>query len=147
MRPARLLAQRLLRAPSAAAGSLPRAALALPELRAHALAPAGGRDPPAAHAALAGDYERAYATQEVVYRLNKAVYRFGEPSSDAHQRMKMAMHLQGRFPSTTVRPPLRPLDEADIQRIRDDLAESGFDEWYGTRGLLQEVDASVLAVG
>ena len=99
------------------------------------------------HAALSGDYERAYATQEVVYRLNKAVYRFGEPSSDAHQRMKMAMHLQGRFPSTTVRPPLRPLDEADIQRIRDDLAESGFDEWYGTRGLLQDVDASVLAVG
>ena len=32
-------------------------------------------------AVLAGDYVRAYATQEVVYRLNKCVYRFGEPSS------------------------------------------------------------------
>lgn len=88
------------------------------------------------HAALSGDYVRAYATQEVVYRLNKTVYRFGEPSSDAHQRMKAAMHLQGRFPSLTVRPPLRPLDAAEIQRIRTDLDASGFQAWYETRGLL-----------
>jgi dihydrodipicolinate synthase/N-acetylneuraminate lyase len=60
--------------------------------------------------------------------------------------MKMAMHLQGRFPSTTVRPPLRPLADDDIERIRADLAESGFDEWYGARGLLQGVDAPALAV-
>ena len=55
LRPTRLLAQRLLRAPSAAAGALPRAALALPDLRPHTLASAGRSDPLAAHAALAGD--------------------------------------------------------------------------------------------
>lgn len=88
------------------------------------------------HAALEGDYARAWTTQEVVYRLNKAVYRFGEPSSDAHQRMKIAMHLQGRFPSMHIRPPLRPLDKAEIRRIQADLDASGFDRWYGERGLL-----------
>lgn len=97
------------------------------------------------HAALSGDYARAYATQEVVYRLNKTVYRFGEPSSDAHQRMKIAMHLQNRFPSQTVRPPLRPLAPAEIQRIRTELDESGFADWYGTRGLLPSLAQEALA--
>lgn len=87
-------------------------------------------------AALAGDYVRAYATQEVVYRLNKCVYRFGEPSSEAHQRMKTAMFLQGRFPSLDMRPPVRPLSRAEVQRIQADLADSGFEQWYADRGLL-----------
>ena len=82
------------------------------------------------HSALAGDLAQANAVQEVVYRLNKTVYRFGEPSSDAHQRMKVAMTLQARFPSMNVRPPLRPLPEHEIERIRSELAESGFDDWY-----------------
>ncbi len=37
--------------------------------------------------------------------------------------MKIAMTLQGRFPSMTVRPPLRPLSDAEIARIRSELAE------------------------
>ncbi len=97
------------------------------------------------HAALEGDYTRAYATQEVVYRLNKTVYRFGEPSSDAHQRMKVAMYLQGRFPSMTVRPPLRPLPDQEIQRIQADLDASGFTQWYGERGLLTAPQTTLAA--
>ena len=72
--------------------------------------------------ALSGDLERARHAQELVYRLNKIVYRFGEPSSDAHQRMKVAMTLQGRFPSMVVRPPLRPLGEKDMERIKREVA-------------------------
>ncbi|HRW11161.1 MAG TPA: dihydrodipicolinate synthase family protein, partial [Caldilineaceae bacterium] len=34
------------------------------------------------HSALSGDYAKAKETQEVVHKLNQAVYRFGEPSSD-----------------------------------------------------------------
>ena len=82
------------------------------------------------HSALAGDLARTNQVQEVVYRLNKTVYRFGEPSSDAHQRMKVAMTLQGRFPSLVVRPPLRPLPPPEIERIRSELAESGYEAWY-----------------
>ena len=82
------------------------------------------------HSALAGDYAKAKETQEVVHALNQAVYRFGEPSSDAHQRMKVAMTLQGRFPSMVVRPPLRPLPDHEIARIQREIDASGFDAWY-----------------
>lgn len=76
--------------------------------------------------ALAGDLQGAYAAQEKVRPLSQIVYRFGEPSSDAHQRMKCAMTLLGRFPSMTMRRPLRPLPEAEVARIRRELVEAGF---------------------
>lgn len=77
-------------------------------------------------AAIAGDLTEANRVQELIYRLNKMVYRFGEPSSDAHQRMKVAMSMQGRFPSMVVRPPLRPLGEAEMERIRSEVAETPY---------------------
>jgi 4-hydroxy-tetrahydrodipicolinate synthase len=72
--------------------------------------------------ALSGDLAAARRVQESVYPLARLVYRFGEPSGDAHQRMKAAMTLQGRFPSMVVRPPLRPLSDEDMQRIEAELA-------------------------
>lgn len=78
-------------------------------------------------AALAGDLAQAQEVQESVYPLARLVYRFGEPSSDAHQRMKAAMTLQGRFPSMVVRPPLRPLSDADMARIKQELTAAGYD--------------------
>lgn len=78
-------------------------------------------------AALAGDLAAARRAQERVYPLARIVYRFGEPSSDAHQRMKAAMTMLGRFPSLTMRPPLRPLGTSEIQRIGADLAAAGYD--------------------
>jgi 4-hydroxy-tetrahydrodipicolinate synthase len=96
------------------------------------------------HTALSGDLANIRPVQDLVYRLNKIVYRFGEPSSDAHQRMKVAMTLQGRFPSMVVRPPLRPLSGQEITRIRSELAESGFDEWY--RGYQNQPKAQLEAV-
>jgi 4-hydroxy-tetrahydrodipicolinate synthase len=76
--------------------------------------------------ALAGDLKGAYAAQEKVRPLSQIVYRFGEPSSDAHQRMKCAMTLLGYFPSMRMRRPLRPLPPAEVERIRRELVESGF---------------------
>jgi 4-hydroxy-tetrahydrodipicolinate synthase len=76
--------------------------------------------------ALAGDLKGAYAAQEKVRPLSQVVYRFGEPSSDAHQRMKCAMTLLGHFPSMRMRRPLRPLPPAEVERIRRELVESGF---------------------
>jgi 4-hydroxy-tetrahydrodipicolinate synthase len=76
--------------------------------------------------ALSGDLAGARRIQESVYPLANMVYRFGEPSGDAHQRMKAAMTLQGRFPSMTVRPPLRPLSEEDVQRIKEELVAAGY---------------------
>ena len=78
-------------------------------------------------AALSGDLAGARRVQESVYPLARLVYRFGEPSGDAHQRMKAAMTLQGRFPSMVVRPPLRPLPDEEVQRIEAELAVAGYE--------------------
>jgi 4-hydroxy-tetrahydrodipicolinate synthase len=77
-------------------------------------------------AALCGDLARAYAAQEKVRPLAQIVYRFGEPSSDAHQRMKCAMTLMGQFPSMHMRRPLRPLPQHEVERIRHELNVSGY---------------------
>lgn len=76
--------------------------------------------------ALAGDLKGAYAAQEKIRPLAQIVYRFGEPSSDAHQRMKCAMTLMGKFPSMRMRRPLRPLSDSEVARIRRELIEAGF---------------------
>lgn len=77
-------------------------------------------------AALAGDLQGAYLAQEKVRPLSQIVYRFGEPSSDAHQRMKCAMTLMGKFPSMKMRRPIRPLPANEIERIRTELIQGGF---------------------
>lgn len=76
-------------------------------------------------AALAGDLARARALRDRVDTLARAIYRFGEPSADAHQRMKMAAYLTGKIPSPVVRPPLRRLDPDTIQEMRDELVYAG----------------------
>lgn len=73
------------------------------------------------HAALEGDLPRAQRAQQVVAPLARIVYNFGEPGCDAHQRMKVARWLMGKFPSPHFRRPVRPLAESEIQRIRDEL--------------------------
>jgi hypothetical protein len=53
------------------------------------------------------------------------VYAFGEPGCGAHQRMKAARWLLGRFPSPTFRRPVRPLSADDLGRIRQGLEAIG----------------------
>ncbi len=77
-------------------------------------------------AALSGDLEQANMLQDKVRPLSQIVYRFGEPSSDAHQRMKCAMTLIGKFPSMRMRRPIRPLPQSEIDRIAVELTEAGF---------------------
>lgn len=78
------------------------------------------------HSALDGDLEGARRAQEKLDPLARLVYGFGEPSGDAHQRMKCIMYLMGRFPSMTVRRPLRPLPKAEVQRLKDGLDSLGY---------------------
>ena len=73
------------------------------------------------HAALDADLPRAQKAQQVVAPLARIVYNFGEPGCDAHQRMKVARWLMGKFPSPHFRRPVRPLPEEDIDRIRREL--------------------------
>ena len=75
--------------------------------------------------ALDKNLEGAYAAQEKVRPLAKIIYRFGEPSSNAHHRMKCARWLMGKFPNPHVRRPLRPLPKTEVERVRNELAAIG----------------------
>jgi len=77
--------------------------------------------------ALSQDLKGAYSIQEKILPLSKIIYRFGEPSGSAHQRMKYALWLMGKFPSPVVRRPLRSLPQKEIDLIRRELNEAGFE--------------------
>ena len=79
------------------------------------------------HCALDGDLAGARETQKVIAELARIIYRFGEPSSNAHHRMKCARWLLGKFPSPHVRRPLRPLPDSEVARIRTDLQNLGYE--------------------
>ncbi len=76
-------------------------------------------------AAMEGDLAAAGKVRARVDELARAIYDFGEPSSEAHQRMKMAAYLMGRLSSPLVRPPLRPLEKPAIDSIRARLISAG----------------------
>ena len=73
------------------------------------------------HTALDGDLAGAREARETVAPLARLIYNFGEPGCGAHQRMKVARWLMGRFPSPRFRRPIRPLSDAGIQDIREQL--------------------------
>lgn len=73
------------------------------------------------HTALDGDLAGAREARETVAPLARLIYNFGEPGCGAHQRMKVARWLMGRFPSPQFRRPIRPLSDAGVQDIRDQL--------------------------
>lgn len=76
-------------------------------------------------AALAGRLNEARVLADRVYVLKQAIYRMGEPSADAHQRMKAAVYLLGRIPSPIVRPPLAPLSDEIFAELREQLVQVG----------------------
>jgi 4-hydroxy-tetrahydrodipicolinate synthase len=77
------------------------------------------------HACLDGDLPRAKRAQQTVAPLARLIYNFGEPGCGAHQRMKVAKWLLGEISSPVFRRPIRPLPEADVQRLRDGLRAIG----------------------
>jgi 4-hydroxy-tetrahydrodipicolinate synthase len=57
--------------------------------------------------------------------LKDVVYGGGEPSGDAHARMKMAMYLAGIFKSPAVQPPTRLPSAAETEAIKAALRDVG----------------------
>ncbi|WP_368930694.1 dihydrodipicolinate synthase family protein [Achromobacter xylosoxidans] len=72
----------------------------------------------------AGDLKRAQAVQARITPLKDAVYGAGEPTGEAHARMKAGMYLAGVLESTTVRPPTEAPGAADMQALRAALAKA-----------------------
>jgi 4-hydroxy-tetrahydrodipicolinate synthase len=72
-----------------------------------------------------GDLKRAMSIQQQIDALKEVVYASGEPSGDAHARMKTAMMLAGRFRSNLTRPPIQAPTGAVLERIREAVDRSG----------------------
>jgi len=69
-----------------------------------------------------GDLKGAMACQARIDPLKDVVYGMGEPTGDAHARMKLAMVLAGRLKSAAVRPPTAEPDAATRDAIATALA-------------------------
>jgi 4-hydroxy-tetrahydrodipicolinate synthase len=72
----------------------------------------------------AGDLAEAMRVQGLITPLKDAVYGDGEPTGEAHGRMKAAMALAGIIRSATVRPPTQAPTAAEIEAIRAALAHA-----------------------
>jgi 4-hydroxy-tetrahydrodipicolinate synthase len=72
----------------------------------------------------AGDLKRAQAVQALITPLKDAVYGGGEPTGEAHARMKAGMYLAGVLESATVRPPTEAPGAADMEALRAALANA-----------------------
>jgi 4-hydroxy-tetrahydrodipicolinate synthase len=55
------------------------------------------------------EFVRTRELQEQIFPMAEAIYGIGEPSGDAHARMKEALKQRGVFSSALMRPPLLPL--------------------------------------
>lgn len=69
------------------------------------------------------DFLRTRELQEQVFPMAEAIYGIGEPSGDAHARMKEALAQRGVFKSAFMRPPILPLTEAEKRKVADAVAK------------------------
>jgi len=76
-------------------------------------------------AVTAGDLKAAMALQARINPLKDVVYGGGEPTGDAHARMKMAMYLAGILKSSAVQPPTRLPSGAELKAIENALQDAG----------------------
>ncbi len=72
-----------------------------------------------------GDLKAAHALQDRIYPLKEVVYGSGEPSGDAHARLKTAMMLARRFASNRMRPPFHPPEGATLDAICAAVQQAG----------------------
>lgn len=72
-----------------------------------------------------GNLHEAMEIQNRINPLKDAVYGAGEPTGDAHARMKVALVMSGRLKSAVVQPPIKQPGEAEIDTIRRALADAG----------------------
>jgi 4-hydroxy-tetrahydrodipicolinate synthase len=72
----------------------------------------------------ADDLGRAREINDRIWPIKEAVYGAGEPSGDAHARMKEGMALRGIFRSALVRPPVLRPSSAELAAMQAALVAS-----------------------
>lgn len=88
-----------------------------------------------------GDLKRAQAVQRRINNLKEVVYADGEPSGDAHARMKTAMMLAGRFRSNLTRPPIKRPEGPMLDKIRKAVQQANLAPVRSTVDVTSEVTA------
>ncbi len=73
----------------------------------------------------AGDLKKAQKIQDWINPLKDVVYGGGEPTGDAHARMKIAMYYAGILKSTRVQPPTRLPQGAALDAIKEAVRKAG----------------------
>ncbi|MBB1634281.1 dihydrodipicolinate synthase family protein [Cupriavidus sp. UME77] len=73
----------------------------------------------------AGDLHEAMRVQALINPLKDAVYGAGEPTGEAHGRMKAAMALAGILRDGTVRPPTHAPSATELAAIKAALEHAG----------------------
>ncbi len=72
----------------------------------------------------AGDYATALSLEQKVSAMSEAIYGVGQPSGDAHARMKYAIYRRGIFSSPKMKEPVLPIHEKEKQQIEDALKKA-----------------------
>jgi 4-hydroxy-tetrahydrodipicolinate synthase len=71
------------------------------------------------------DFTLARDHQAKIFYVSQAIYGVGEPSGDAHARMKEVLKQRGLFTSALMRLPILPLNKNELQGVTDGLKEAG----------------------
>ena len=77
------------------------------------------------NAVKAGDLKKAMQVQAVITPLKDAVYGGGEPTGEAHARMKAGMYLAGVIGDATVRPPTEAPSDRELAALRAAVRQAG----------------------
>lgn len=73
----------------------------------------------------ANDFARTRKLQAKIFPLAQAVYQIGQPSGEAHARLKEALRQRGIFSSSLMRPPVMPISNDEKKAITLALREAG----------------------
>lgn len=73
----------------------------------------------------AGDFKKIHEYDDLIFPISKAIYGGGQPSGEAHARMKEALYQRGIFSSPLMRLPVLPLDANEKAQITEGLKGCG----------------------
>lgn len=73
-----------------------------------------------------GDYAKIKEFDDKIFPISKAIYGGGQPSGEAHARMKEALYQRGIFSSPLMRRPVLPLNDEEKAQVTEGLIGSGY---------------------
>ncbi len=73
----------------------------------------------------AGDFKKIHEYDDKIFPISRAIYGGGQPSGEAHARMKEALHQRGIFSSALMRLPVLPLTDEEKAQVAEGVKGSG----------------------